>query len=444
MSKKSKQHNVAITKPAVMHLTFYCTLEVEDVEEYNNFFENKSLINQKLTYLVKHTDILPKYLKIIANDRLYDLNVLLAEIPFKKTETGLTFSPNAQPEDEDYFALSYGKQLELADDDVINALFPKELPEMVNFYNQPHIENDIMYFKHPTKEEFYTKKHPQIFPQTCVFAIPLLVIGNKTPLEKFRETIINDSLDIDDDLVEVVEEVLGCEILELNIDDLFQYDAYDMPLITEKFIKDVSDAVTTEKRNIVQFMRYPVFVSKGNIRLSFATFDMFCSFFSDNEDVLLEYKIYSNQLLAATSILTDEGYEVEQVLGQRIDFFHEPELQQQVIENIMAREALEHIYYEESNHDIERGEPTLASLVCVEIDNSPLFIITLQNDDGNIVRQINAYITDLNQGDFSDDMDTVMEYFNALPYDIPKIIEDEPHPFSYCPNHMKVNGLILE
>lgn len=461
MSKKTNSLTINnLTNPAILPTALYFSVEFNNEEDYYNFVTKYTVAESIIArQILIESKIIPKYFEIVGLNSIFDLKTLIAPINMKKSENGWVFTDKNVLEDDNYLKINYSKFLS---EKIKNSGLPLELAQLkkknelqrfINSFNNPKIVDNHFCMSFEKDNSYKLCPFDYQFPQKCIFAMPFCILGNKRPIENF-ELKFSSGIELDKGFEYILQKSFDNTSIEILAFDLLEdADIYDSDLIDAEFTTNIEKLINERKNKIIYYEDFPVFVSFNedkqlNIRLPFLTFDMYAQnvFLHDSDDdVEFEYYGYNSKRLAVSDILDNLGLEYYYVLGQRIDFIHEPEMVNHVIAKVKERVVIEgKIYFEESNHNhLNRKEEdaSLANMVVVKTLDYPIFILTVQSDK-HIVKQVNAYTLSLN--DIENDMEIITEYFSNMgSKDLEHIVVGDTPQMTYCEHCLKINGIVL-
>lgn len=461
MSKKPNSLAVNnLTNPAILPTALYFSVHFNNEDEYYEFVSSYTMAESIISrQILIESKIIPKYFEIVGINSIFDLKTLIAPIDIKKFGDGWVITDqNVLEDDDNYLKINYSTFLS---ERIKNSELPLELAQLkkknelqraINYFNKPKIVDDHFCISLEEENDFKLCPFDYQFPQKCVFAMPFCILGNKNPIKNFELKISNE-IESEEIFQDILQKSFNNTSLEiLGFDLLEDAGIYDSDLIDDAFTKNIEKIINEEKNKIIYYEDFPVFVSFNDdkqldIRLSFLTFDMYAQnvFLNDiDEDLEFNYHEYNLKRLMVSDLLDDLGLEYYYVLGQRIDFIHEPEMANHVIAKVKERVVIDgQVYFEDSDNHINGKEEdaSLASMVIVTASNYPIFILTMQSEK-HIVKQVNAYILNLNN--MENDMEIITEYFSNMGgKGLEHIVIDDTPDMSYCEHCLKLNGIFL-
>lgn len=462
--KKSVKKDIPVnnlTNPKVLPTAFYFSVSFENKKEYLSFLK-KDVSNESvfLNDILVENKLTPKYFSLIGMDRLFDLKAITSTMYLEPTGEGFAIQESDMEnleEDEDtvemdyaqffYHAMSNDAQTKVLAEQKNNG----KMPNLMVSHHHPIIENNHFVVKVSPDQKHELCLFNYQFPQTCVFALPYLILGNKGPIEKFSDKLFM-GIDLPEEIDEILQEVFENNTVEfIAFDTLENAGFYTGELSNEEFRINVENAIDNHQDKIVFYEDYPVFIyqveNELNVKIPFLTFDMHSEHLLSSEtyDPQEDYIRHMNKKNFITEMLDDLGLEYQYVLGQRVDFIHEPEMASHLLSKVKEREIMGDVYFEESTHHVDgrEADADLASIVTVDLeslDGKPVMILTMQQDK-NIVRQVNAYSLG---DDVDQNIETIMNYFSEMGNkEVEKVIVDGVHELNYCEHCLKLNGAIL-
>jgi hypothetical protein len=456
-----------LTQPSLIHTGLFFSIYLESREEYEAFISDVKEKNLHLCQALIQSREIPKYFNLITLDEIYDLKSLLANLVLEIQEDGVQVTNQPYDEENDsLMEMSYGDYLQekfthlgLAQDVAHqinqNNHGNNQKPVLLQLHTQPDLVGEHFCLDFNGDNDYALCDFDYHFPQKCVFIAPFMILGNEKPLAKFTEKV--EDIDIKDDFQFLLEDLYDNDTIEvLGFDLMENASVYNMELIQADFEYEVDMALQSQKDQILYFDTFPVFIQfsqnqkkqkEAQIRLPFLTFDMFAQNVLLPEDTdMVEPFFHSHVMrrLMVSDVLANLGLDYNYVVGQRIDFVHEPEMQASVINKVMQRAAIEgNVYYEESTHHIEgdMDNAKLATLAQVHIPDYPFMVMTIQDDD-SIVKQVNAYPIEVDY--MEEAIEDIGEYFSTFGnQELEHIVIEGHHHMHYCEEHLKVNGLVI-
>lgn len=459
MSKKSQKNKIAnhLTNPEVLSSAVYLSAHINNKEEYDDFVNKIQNNKFLLETLISENNIIPKYFDILPCETVADLNVFISPMVLRKIDNGLQIV-DEEFDDDVHVQVDYSSFLsyQIQHTDIVKKLVNlKNEGKMPNFLTGIDLvqktDNRFVISLEDKKIDLCTIDYE--FPQTCVFVIPFVLLGNKKPIEKFADKLsVGIDLDeISDDISSyIMNDMFGDTVINYCFFDLLSNASnYKVILSDALFLKDVEKSIKNMQDTIVYYDKYPVFISFNenehlDIRIPFMTFDMYANSVFDDEDVEFGYSDFIDSMHNSMDIISDLGLDYSFVLGQRIDFAHEPEMRKNVISKIKERSVIEgDVFLEESDHHISsnNSQDASANMVIVETLNYPIVLLTLQSGK-NIIRQVNAYI--MNPEKHEEGLEEITEYFSTFGgEDIEHTIIGDVLEMSYCETHLKIHGLVI-
>jgi hypothetical protein len=470
MSKrnKKKNHNTirsnasinSLSKPAIALTGLFFSVTIESEKHYLQFVEQTSKKIGLIREALLQTQIIPKFFDVLASDDLHDLKTLIAPITME-LDSRFGMQPTREPYDDtrdDQMQMSYAEFISLKID---NSDFPQRLanlknnnalPHVLSNYNGPVLSDGHFFLDFNSEDKTKLCDFDYQFPQDCVFAVDFNILGNKNPIDNFKNKC--SDIELNESFQDFLQTTLNNTSISVLGFDLFS-DAsiFGLTLEENAFKQQLNDVLKIKNNTVLTLNGIPLFISFNDnkeirLRLPFLTFDMYAQNVllpEEHELVELLYASHEIKRHNISSILDDLGLDYDYVVGQRIDFVHEPEIQNNVIAKVMARDIIEgNIYYEESSHHAQGEEEhaTSVNLALAFIDEMVMVVIMTMQDDNGIVKQINSYF--LNPDLIDNPLDDVSDYFLSLgSKDIKHVALNEPIDITYCEHHMKLNGIVI-